>query len=59
MKDHHKETKSGLGLKLSASRFKGIALSFSSSGRFSSVAQSCPTLWDPVDHSMPGFPVHH
>ena len=29
MKDHHKEIKSGLGLKLSASRFKGIALSFS------------------------------
>ena len=26
--------------------------------RFSSV-QSCPTLCDPVDCSMPGFPVHH
>ena len=26
---------------------------------FSSVAQSCPTLWDPMDYSMPGFPVHH
>ena len=26
---------------------------------FSSVAQSCPTLWDPMDFSMPGFPVHH
>ena len=25
----------------------------------SSVAQSCPTLCDPVDCSMPGFPVHH
>ena len=25
----------------------------------SSVAQSCPTLWDPMDCSMPGFPVHH
>ena len=24
----------------------------------SSVAQSCPTLCDPVDCSMPGFPVH-
>ena len=23
-----------------------------------SVAQSCPTLWDPMDCSMPGFPVH-
>ena len=26
---------------------------------FSSVAQSCPTLRDPMDHSMPGLPVHH
>ena len=25
----------------------------------SSVAQSCPTLCDPIDCSMPGFPVHH
>ena len=25
----------------------------------SSVAQSRPTLWDPVDWSTPGFPVHH
>ena len=24
-----------------------------------SVAQLCPTLWDPVDFSMPGFPVLH
>ena len=27
--------------------------------QFSSVAQSCLTLCDPVDCSMPGFPVHH
>ena len=27
--------------------------------KFSSVAQSCPTLCDPVDYSTPGFPVHH
>ena len=26
---------------------------------FSSVAQPCPTLCDPMDCSMPGFPVHH
>ena len=25
----------------------------------SSVAQSCPTLWDPMDCSMPDFPVLH
>ena len=27
--------------------------------QFSSVAQSCPTLCDPLDCSMPGLPVHH
>ena len=27
--------------------------------QFSSVAQSCPTLCDHVNHSMPGLPVHH
>ena len=26
---------------------------------FSSVAQSCPSLSDPMDCSTPGFPVHH
>ena len=26
--------------------------------QFSSVAQSCPTLWDPMNHSMPGLPAH-
>ena len=27
--------------------------------QFSSVTQSCPTLCDPVNRSMPGLPVHH
>ena len=27
--------------------------------QFSSVTQSCPTICDPVDRCMPGFPVHH
>ena len=27
--------------------------------QFSSVSQSCPTLCDPMDCSMPGHPVHH
>ena len=31
----------------------------SSSVQFSSVAQSCPTLCDPMNHSTPGLPVHH
>ena len=26
---------------------------------FSSVAQLCPTLCDPMNHSTPGLPVHH
>ena len=27
--------------------------------QFSSVAQSCPTLCDPMNPSTPGLPVHH
>ena len=27
--------------------------------QFSSVAQSCPNLWDSMNHSTPGLPVHH
>ena len=27
--------------------------------QFSSVAQSCPTLFDPMTRSTPGLPVHH
>jgi len=27
--------------------------------QFRSVAQSCPALWDPMDHSTPGISVHH
>ena len=27
--------------------------------QFSSVAQSCPTLCNPMNHSMPGLPIHH
>ena len=33
--------------------------SYSLSVRFSSVAQSCPTLCNPMNHSTPGLPVHH
>ena len=32
---------------------------WSSSVQVSSVAQSCPTLCDPMNRSMPGLPVHH
>ena len=34
----------------------GMLLSLS---QFNSVTQSCPTLCDPMDCSMPGFPVHY
>ena len=30
-----------------------------SSVQFSSVAQSCPTLCNPMNHSTPGLPIHH
>ena len=30
-----------------------------SSVQFISVAQSCPTLCDPMNHTTPGLPVHH
>ena len=29
------------------------------SAQFSSVAQLCPTLYDPMNRSTPGLPVHH
>ena len=30
-----------------------------SSVQFTSVAQSCPTVCNPMNHSTPGLPVHH
>ena len=27
--------------------------------QFSSIAQSCPTLCDPMNYRMPGLPVYH
>ena len=39
---------------------QGLASFFiESSVQFSSVAQLCPTLCDPMNHSTPGLPVHH
>ena len=32
---------------------------YSPSVQFSSVVQSCPTLFDPMNHSTPGLPVQH
>ena len=39
-------------------QFRGRWAGFSSV-QFSSVAQSCPTLCDPMNPSTPGLPVHH
>ena len=36
-----------------------LPLSHANSFQFSSVAQSCPTFFNPMDCSTPGFPVHH
>ena len=36
-----------------------LSLSTFSSVQFSSIAQSCPTLCDPMNRSTPGLPVHH
>ena len=34
-------------------------LTINKSDQIRSVAQSCPTLCDPMNHSTPGLPVHH
>ena len=36
-----------------------VYLSYTYSVQFSSVAQSCPTLCDPMNRSTPGLLVHH
>ena len=47
------------GLKLNIQKTKFMASGPISSVQFSSVTQLCPTLCDPMNHSMPGLPVHH
>ena len=42
----------------STSKKRVVGMTFSSV-QFSSVAQLCPTLCDPMNHSTPGHPVHH
>ena len=37
----------------------GLDISSCRAIQFSSVTQSCPTLCDPVNRSMPGLPFHH
>ena len=39
--------------------WSGVPLPSPKPLQFCSVAQSCPTLCDPMNRSMPGLPVHH
>ena len=54
------------GIEPGSPTFQADALTFEPPGKpyissvqFSSVAQSCPTLCDPMNRSTPGLPVHH
>ena len=48
-----------VGLKLNIRITKIMASDPISSVQFSSVAQLCPTLCNPMNRSTPGLPVHH
>ena len=39
--------------------FSMMILSIYTPQSVNSVTQSCPAVWDPMNCSMPGFPVHH
>ena len=54
-----KEESEKIGLKLNIQKTKIMASGPISSVQFSSVAQSCLTLCDPMNCSMPALPVHH
>ena len=41
-----------------SNEYSGL-ISFRMDYQFSSIVQSCPTLCDPMNRSMPGLPVHH
>ena len=54
-----KEESEEVGLKLNIQKTKIMASGPISAVQFSSVAQSCLTLCDPMNRSTPGLPVHH
>ena len=39
--------------------YKVLVFALKEPVQFSSVAQLCLTLWDPMNRSTPGLPVHH
>ena len=51
--------RNGIENELSALDWDWVLNWYTSFCVFSSVAQSCPTLCDPMNCSMPGHPVHH
>ena len=54
-----KEDSEKIDLKLNIQKTKIMASDPTSSVQFISVAQSCLTLCDPMNHSRPGLRVHH
>ena len=44
---------------LFAGELTGLSYQLKAEHQFTSVTQLCQTLCDPMDCSMPGFPVHH
>ena len=57
----HPYMSTGKTIALTRQTFVGkvMCLLFNMLSQFSSVAQSCPILCDPMTRSMPGLPVHH
>ena len=57
--DSSKDKFSGPKVHLTLWGFKEIQGPAPALVQFSSVAQLCPTLCDPMNYSTPGLPVHH
>ena len=55
----YKTNRCGCVLLLKQPEAAWIQVEVDSSVQLSSVTHLCPTLCDPMDCSMPGFPVHH
>ena len=56
------ETQAGIkiaGRNINHLRYADDTTLMAESDQIRSVAQSCPTLCDPMNHSTPGLPVHH
>ena len=56
---NHKTDKGKWGRSLFHINCSNSFLALSPKVQFSLVAQLCLTLWDPMDYSTPGLPVHH